>query len=202
MPYDAILFDFDGVLADTEPVHFACWTEILGCYGIKLDWDTYLQHGMGLSDLTLLASLGDLADPPVSVEVLASRLPEKRRRFVDLALERQPMSDVIVEFIKSLFSYQLAVVSSSNRLEIEPLLVHAGVRSCFGALVCGREATHSKPAPDPYLLAAGRLGATRPLVVEDSEAGIASARSAGFDFVRIRHPVETPDAVRAVLGSP
>lgn len=199
MTYDAILFDFDGVLADTEPVHFAAWREMFRPLGIELDWDTYRARGMGRPDLALLESLGALADPPVGLEVLEPMLPDKRKRFVELALKIQPLSPAIVEFIKSLDDYKLAIVTSSDRSEIEPLLTTAGVSGCFEALVCGRDAPHPKPAPDPYLLAADLLRARRPLVVEDSEAGGASARAAGFEVVRVASTAETPAAVLAAL---
>jgi beta-phosphoglucomutase len=201
LTYDAILFDFDGVLADTEPVHFACWREILAPFGVDLDWDTYRTRGMGLPDLALLASLGSLARPPVSPEILAAKLPEKRKRFVELALQRRPLSDAMVGFLKSLSAYKLALVTSSNRAEIEPLLEDAGVLACFKTLVCGREAPHPKPAPDPYLMAARLLAARRPLVVEDSAAGLESARAAGFDYLEIKSATQTPQAVRAALDN-
>jgi HAD superfamily hydrolase (TIGR01509 family) len=199
--YDAILFDFDGVLADTEPVHFAAWREILRPFGIDLDWDTYRQRGMGRPDLTLLESLGALADPPVGLDVLAPWLPNKRKRFVELALRTQPLSVASIEFIQSLPEYKLAIVTSSDRSEIEPLLAWAGVRDRFEALVCGGEAPHPKPAPDPYLLAADLVHARRPLVVEDSTAGLASALTAGFEVVRVASTRETPAAVLAALDS-
>jgi HAD superfamily hydrolase (TIGR01509 family) len=194
------LFDFDGVLADTEPVHFACWREILRPFGIDLDWDTFRRLGVGRPDLALLESLGSLANPPIGLDVLAARLAEKQERFVELALATQPLSSDAIDLLKSLYSYKLAVVTSSDRSEIEPLLNAAGVRDCFEALVCGREVAHPKPAPDPYLLAASLLAANSPLVVEDSDAGLASARAAGFDVVRVKDATETPQVVRAALG--
>ena len=189
------------MLADTEPVHFACWREILRPFGIELDWETYRHRGIGRPDLALLESLGASADPPAGLDVLAPMLPDKRERFVELALRNQPLSPAIIEFIKSMYNYKLAIVTSSDRSEIEPLLAAAGVRGCFDALVCGREAPRPKPAPDPYLLAAELLRSRRPLVVEDSEAGVASATGAGFEVVRVASVRETPAAVLAAVDS-
>jgi beta-phosphoglucomutase len=187
------------VLADTEPVHFACWREVLLPFGIDLTYEAYRRHGMGLPHLELMESLGRLGDPPLELEVLAPKLPGKLKRFVELALQGEPLSPATVELIKSLSHYKLAVVSSSKRSEVEPLLIAASVRDCFGALVCGSEAGKSKPAPDPYLLAAKLLGARMPLVVEDSDYGVASAVAAGFPVVRVTGPAATPAAVRAAL---
>lgn len=189
------------MLADTEPVHFACWREILRPFGIELDWETYRLRGIGRTDVELLGALGALADPPLGPDIVSSRVPAKRKRFVELALQDRPLSGATVELIRSLSCYKMAIVTSSNRSEIEPLLAAAGVLDRFGALVCGREAGRPKPAPDPYLLAADILRAHRPLVVEDSEAGVASARAAGFEVLRVANAQETPAAVRAALGS-
>ncbi len=80
-------------------------------------------------------------------------------------------------------------------------LVRAGIRHRFEILVCGSEEVERlKPAPDPYLLAARKLGVDRALVVEDSDAGEQSGRAAGFDVVRVRSASEVPSRVRAALG--
>ncbi|MEO7653512.1 MAG: HAD hydrolase-like protein, partial [Bryobacteraceae bacterium] len=65
--FDSILFDFDGVLADTEPVHWSCWAEVLRPEGIELDWDTYVRHGIGLADVDMLTFLA--ARPPAPRDV-------------------------------------------------------------------------------------------------------------------------------------
>ena len=75
------------------------------------------------------------------------------------------------------------------------------VRACFGAVVCGGDVRRHKPEPDPYLLAAEILSARTPLVIEDSDAGVASAQAAGFDVIRVTHAAETAAAVRAALSS-
>jgi beta-phosphoglucomutase-like phosphatase (HAD superfamily) len=94
------------------------------------------------------------------------------------------------------------VVSSSLRAEVEPILVAAGVRERFELVVAGEDVVRHKPAPDPYLLAAGMLGAQCPLVVEDSSAGVASAEAAGFACVRVPSPGEMPELVRRALAAP
>jgi HAD superfamily hydrolase (TIGR01509 family) len=101
--------------------------------------------------------------------------------------------------VRSLDSYRLAVVSSSDRSEVEPLLERAGIRQCFATLVCGREAARLKPAPDPYLLAARRLEAQCALAVEDSEAGTASALAAGLEVLTVTSHQEMPGQVLARL---
>jgi beta-phosphoglucomutase len=197
--YDAILFDFDGVLADTEPLHFRCWREILAPYGIDLQWPVYAETCIGISDRLMLAQFCGQTSPPVELDELINQYPRKRELFRDLICRELPIFSGCREFLESLSEYPLAVVSSSGRLEIEPALHRAGILDCFQTLVCGGDVRNHKPAPDPYLLAAQRLQVQRPLVVEDSVAGVESARAAGFDVIRVTAPCEVPTQVRARL---
>jgi beta-phosphoglucomutase len=198
--YDAVLFDFDGVLADTEPLHFACWAETVAPLGIRLDWETYRRFGIGNTDAGLMRLMAGLAKPPVALELVAAKYPEKRRLFLERALAEPPIPQPVVELINSLPFYRLAVVTSSYLVEVEPLLERAGIRDRFETLVSASDVARTKPSPDPYLLAASRLGAQKPLVVEDSAPGIASALAAGFDVVEVRSPADVPEAVRAALA--
>jgi HAD superfamily hydrolase (TIGR01509 family) len=93
----------------------------------------------------------------------------------------------------------MAVVTSSNRAEVEPILEKAGLLAYLKAAVYGGDVARLKPAPDPYLKAAELLGAKRPLVIEDSDAGEESGRAAGFDVLRVRESCEVPDALRQRL---
>jgi beta-phosphoglucomutase len=197
--YDSILFDFDGVLADTEPIHWSCWVDTLAPLSIALPWDTYRANCIGVADQNMLVFLSTLAAPPVELESLRPRYATKKELFRRRIGEANPCSDETVELIRSLGDYRLAVVTSSGRLEVEPVLDRAGIRRHLGALVFGEDVQRHKPAPDPYLLAAARLGAVRPLVVEDSIAGVASARAAGFDVVQVGSPAEVAGAVRSRL---
>jgi HAD superfamily hydrolase (TIGR01509 family) len=95
---------------------------------------------------------------------------------------------------------RLAVVSSSGRDEIEPVLTANGIRERFGALVCREDVTEYKPAPAPYLKAAELLQVTRALVVEDSQAGIASGRAAGFEVLEIPAAERMPELLRQRLS--
>jgi beta-phosphoglucomutase len=197
--YDSILFDFDGVLADSEPLHYRCWKEILAPYGIELEWDAYANNYIGVSDRVMLAKFCEAASPPVELQTLIDQYPRKRDRFRELMAREPPFFEGCHEFLETLSAYKLAVVSSSGRLEIEPPLERSGLRGFFRTLVCGGDVRNQKPAPDPYLLAAERLEARRPLVVEDSQAGVDSARAAGFSVIRVNTPAEVRAAVAARL---
>ncbi len=79
--YQAVLFDFDGVVVDSEPVHFECWQEILTPFGIDLDWQTYSEHCIGITDRTMLAFLCSRSRLPLDIEVLAAEYPRKKEMF-------------------------------------------------------------------------------------------------------------------------
>jgi beta-phosphoglucomutase len=193
--FDAILFDFDGVLIDSEPVHCSCWAEVLAPFGVELPWDLYRDRYRGIDDRDMLRHLAAAAEPPLEWQVLWERYPAKVRLFQQ-KMEQPLFPAGLPELLKRLqAAYKLAVVSSSSRIEIEPPLAVSNLRRHFGALVCGEDVTRIKPAPDPYLLGARLLGAQRPLVVEDSLAGIASGQAAGFEVL----PVPSASAMPAVL---
>lgn len=195
--FDAILFDFDGVLADTEPIHWACWAEVLAPLGVALSWDYYREHCMGVDDREMLRLMAAAARPSCAWEDLFARYPDKKEMFRARTLEAPPFDAALGALLERLHrNHKLAVVTSSARAEIDPLLAAGGLRHHFDALVCGREAGAHKPAPEPYLLAAKLLGAGAPLVVEDSPAGIASARAAGFEVLHIRRAADLPGSLR------
>ena len=201
LSWDALLFDFDGVLADTEPLHFACWNEVLQPFGIQVSWDFYQKQCIGVTDRLMIERLVAARIPPAAFEEVYSQYPRKKEIFRAHMEANPPFPEETLLLIRELSSnFNLAVVSSSGRLEIEPALSAAGIRQYFQSLVCGKEVPNLKPAPDPYLRAAELLGAARPLVVEDSEAGVASGQAAGFDVLRVSGPQSVAAEVRKMLG--
>lgn len=199
--FDSILFDFDGVLADTEPVHWACWAEVLETVGITLEWGIYRTRFLGIDDREMLRTLALEAVPPRRWEDLWALYPAKKELFRSRVMAAPPFDKGLREFLTGLDGqYRLAVVSSSSCSEIEPMLEAGGLRQYFQTVVGGENVKHHKPAPDPYLLAAERLSLRAPLVVEDSAAGLASGRAAGFEVLAVQHPADVPDLVSRRLA--
>lgn len=198
--FEAILFDFDGVLLDSEPVHFECWIEALKPLGVVSDWTTYSKHCVGIPDRDAVDYLCRANATPVDPEAAWAQYGRKQELFRARMLAAPPFSKEIIDFLKSLTGYKMAVVTASARCEIEPLLERGGIRQCFDALVCREDVTRNKPAPDAYLLAARLLGVTSALVVEDSDAGAASGRAAGFEVLRVPGPEAVPRLVMERLG--
>jgi len=175
---------------------------VLEPFRIEVTLEEYLRRWVGVADRDMLNELGPLANPPVDGAALAEFHPAKREMFRRRSLAAPPWAPGLPALLESLSGYKLAVVTSSGRSEVAPLLEAGGIRQFFSAEIYGNEVRPLKPAPDPYLRAAEMLGARSPLVVEDSDPGIASARAAGFDFVRVEAAAEVAAAVRQRLGLP
>ena len=163
--------------------------------GIQLDWETYRKNFVGVADEVALRERLRVADD----NGLVARKQALFRQGLEAA---QPFLPETVRLLEDMFRvYRLAVVSSSYRSEVEPPLVRANIRQYFQFLITGEDVQNFKPSPEPYLLAAERLGAQRPLVIEDSDAGAASGRAAGFEVLRITAVGNVGSEVREYLAA-
>ena len=194
--YEAILFDFDGVLGDTEPLHFESWAEALEPLGISLDWPTFEKHCVGIPDRVVAEFFRGLVHPPADFDAVWARHPLKRDLFLRKLREKPFYLPETPALIRSLRGYKLGVVSASSRIEIDAALEAAGILRCFEVVIGTEDVERTKPAPDPYLLALRRLGVAKALAVEDSEAGVASATAAGLDVLRVPRPADMPGLLR------
>ena len=194
LKYDALLFDFDGVLADTERVHHRSWNQTLEPLGIQLDWDAYQENFVGVADEVALRER-------LKIDDRNGLVARKQALFRQALAESQPFLEDTVRMLEEISNtYVLAVVSSSYKSEVEPPLVRGGIRECFQLLITGEDVKAFKPSPEPYLLAAERLGVRRPLVIEDSDAGVASGLAAGFEVLRVSAVENVGREVRERLG--
>lgn len=184
--FDAIIFDMDGVLVDSEPLHFATTNSVLGRRGVELDQAGY-DACLGLDEVAFFAGLCarfGLAEP---AEVLArERIAESLAR---LASEPLPPLPGVLELILGLAGEgrPLGLASSAGAAQVELVLGRLGLRRCFGATVSKDEVRAGKPAPDLYLEASRRLGVppSACLAIEDAVHGVASARAAGMTVLAL-----------------
>lgn len=198
--YDAVLFDFDGVLIDSEPVHWECWQQVLSPFGISLDWNTYRDHCIGITDRAMVTFLCSCANPPLDVDTLYNEYPRKKELFRSRMTHPGALAADTVSLILDLApDYKLGVVTSSGRREVEGILAATGLLDKLNTVVYGDDVQRHKPAPDPYLMAVKRLGVERALVIEDSKAGIESARAAGLDVLELTRQCDLVPAVKARL---
>ena len=201
-PIKALLFDFDGVIADTESIHWKAWCEVLAPYALKLDWDTYQTRCIGVSDLAMRRIFCELCEKHITEDQVKELYPLKRKVFQSLTQEVELIDRGLVAGLAGLTVLKMAVVTSSNQAEVEPILRQAGMLDLLGTVVYGNHVTHYKPHPEPYLLSLARL-AVRPseaVAFEDSPAGIRSALEAGCHVLTVRGPEELLGLVQTVLA--
>jgi HAD superfamily hydrolase (TIGR01509 family) len=192
MRFEAVLFDFDGTLADTEPLHYQCWRQVLGQAGIELEWPFYRDHLIGISDWDMIERIGAAAGRSQLSSEYQRLYSLKTKSFREISSGLEIIREDIVEAVKSINVNHIGVVTSCEMADIQPILKKAGLLSRLSVQVYSDDVTRLKPAPEPYLTALRRLGAARALVFEDSEAGLESARLAGCHAVRVDHPSSLP----------
>jgi len=189
---DAVVFDMDGVLIESEEV----WDSVREAYVRERGgrYDAEVQRAMmGMSSTEWSQYLHDVAG--VSEEPAAIN-DEIVRRMLDAYRVRLPLVDGAVDAVKRLgAAYPLGLASSSNRPLIDTVLEVAGVASLFAATVSSEEVPRGKPAPDVYLEAARRLGVdpTRCAAVEDSHGGIRAAKAAAMRVIAFPNATYPPD---------
>lgn len=206
----ALVFDFDGVLADTERIHLAAFQRALAAVArdwpeVTLDADEYFAKYLGFDDEGVIRLLGadhgvDLPDARVR-ELVA----EKSRAYEALVAEAKAVLYPGAEACVRRFHGRLplAIASGAFVHEIRAVLGAAGLLPCFETIVGCGDTPAGKPAPDPYLEAARRLGVDphRAVAIEDSRWGIQSAVSAGMTCIAVTtnyKPHELPGAVTVV----
>jgi len=195
---EALVFDYDGVIADTEPLHWKSWALLLAQYGIQLGWDEYCRIGQGVSDTEIFEHFRSQM-PPTDAAEFSRRNQERKQMVRAWSLAESPIPQETVALLKSLGAHRIGLVTSSDQAEVEPVLRAAQIYNCFDATVFGEEPSASKPSPAPYLLIAERLGVRAGVAFEDSEPGLASAQAAGFRAVKIVRPSDLSGVVALSL---
>ena len=198
---EALVFDFDGVLADTEPLHWKSWAALLLHHGVCLRWEDYCRFGRGVNDERMLESLPQLASRPSIVAQLKEHFESRRQTVREWCAERSPINAPTVKMLKSLGGFRLGLVTGSNRDDVEPVLRAAGIHGCFDALVFTEEVGRHKPDPAPYILVRKTLGVETGIAFEDSDSGMLSASAAGFSALRVADPSQLPKIVEKALAA-
>jgi len=180
--YDAILFDLDGTLIDTESLAITSGLAAFAEAGFPVD-EVFLHRLVGV-DLPTASTIIRAAMPEVPLDQVNIRWRQGFRAQIDLGL---PLKPGAVDLLTQLAGRTIALVTSSSRSEAVHKLAIAGLAAHFSELVTLDDVTIPKPHPQPYLLAATRLGVdpTRCLVFEDSETGSEAAHRAGCTVVHV-----------------
>jgi beta-phosphoglucomutase len=187
MPPKAILFDFDGVIADTDNHHIAAWQRTLAIMGWQIA-DAVAARSAEIDDRAFLAEL--FAERGITDGQIAGWVHRKQELTVQLLKEAPRLYPGIADLVRTLQGRtRLAIVSGTCRENITTVLAAAGLTDCFDSIIGKEDVAAVKPAPDSYQLALKRLRlvAKSTVAIEDSPTGLASARAAGIRVIAVGH---------------
>jgi len=187
-PFKAFLFDCDGTIVDSMPLHYVAWNKALSEWSCEFTEDLFYAWG-GMPVAEIIATLNERQGLAMPVEEVATR---KEQLYFDILPELKAVPEVLEHIHASYGRIPFAVVSGSTRDSVRRSLEILGILDRFETLVCAGDYAKSKPHPEPFLLAAKRLGIAPKdcLVFEDTEMGIQSATAAGMASVKIAQPWE------------
>ena len=195
----AIIFDFDGVLVDSEPIIMRLTQQVAAREGWTLSEADYYRELIHLDDRAMVEHLGQLHGRTIDAAHRNELVEWKTRAYQEIVKDGLPPPPGAVEFVdKAAARFPLAIASGSLRPEIEYLLEKAGLRDRFAVLATASECERSKPDPQSYLLALGTLGrlprfarqplgAAECLALEDTAGGIDAAHAAGMKCLALTH---------------
>jgi beta-phosphoglucomutase len=194
----AIIFDLDGTIADTEPLHFDAFAQVLRGQGIELRLKDYMERLIGYDDRGCFETVLDEAGRTVNEEVVNKLIEEKTAIYGRMIAVRDVIYPGAAEFVRRCAErFPLMLVTGTLRHEAEAILKSAGLRRLFLDVIAAEDVAHGKPAPDGFLAGLGRLGfllrprpsinANECLVFEDTVAGVAAALAAGMHTVAFAH---------------
>lgn len=213
----AILFDFNGVLVDDEPIHLELFQRVFAEEGISLSAEDYYARYLGLDDRSCFAAVLQAAGEAPTIPRLMRLIARKASYYQGSIRERgYPFFPGAVELVREAAAAgrMLGVVSGALLEEVEGALRQAGIRERFKVLVTAEDTSEGKPDPEGYRRALEALNALPPLperlfhphevlAVEDSPAGLAAAAEVGLVTLGVAHTYP-PDRLRvadAVAGS-
>jgi beta-phosphoglucomutase family hydrolase len=186
--FKAYLFDCDGTIVDSMPLHYVAWKTTLGEWGCEFDEELFYAWG-GMPIREIIATLNERQKLNMPVPEVAER---KEQMYYEMLHDLKAVPEVLEHIEASHGQIPFAVVSGSTRESVVKSLEVLGILDKFDTLVCAGDYARSKPHPEPFLMAAERLGIAPQdcLVFEDTEMGIQSATAAGMASVKVPQPRE------------
>ena len=194
--FAAYIFDCDGTLADTMPLHFKAWCAALGKYECEFPEAMFYELG-GTPTERIVEILNERHGHTMPPREAAR---EKENLFLEMLSRIAPIEPVVAIVNAMHGKLPLAVASGGHRHVVKRTLSALGLMEKFDVIVCAEDYSSGKPAPDPFLTAAARLGVepTKCLVFEDTQTGIRAAKAAGMQWVL----VPPPDASALTSAAP
>jgi beta-phosphoglucomutase-like phosphatase (HAD superfamily) len=202
----ATLFDFDGVLVDSEPVHLAAFNDVLAPHGLSIESQAYAKEYMSLDDAGVFRSVLSAAGRGVQEHEVRALVDAKSPRFLARFAESFRVFPGAGELVtRRAARGPVGIVSGALEREIAFALDKMGVTPAISFIVSADSAIASKPDPAPYRLALEKLlglvtgepTALRVVVVEDSQGGVISAKRAGLRCVAVAHSCASEDLLQA-----
>lgn len=191
----AVIFDFDGVVADSEPVHFAVFQRILGELGFFLSREEYYGDYLGYDDKGCFAAFLAAHGRPASREMIDQLVARKAAVYLQYIRQQLVIFPGVREFVREAArGHQLAICSGALRHEIELILTEAGIRHEFEHITSSEDVRQGKPHPEGFLHALHALNhgaadsgltADHCLVIEDSLPGIRGGHAAGMKVLAV-----------------
>ncbi len=198
----AILLDFNGVIIDDERVQMKAYQEVFSEKGIDLTEEGYFEC-LGMNDTVFAATIAEKARKPLSAEEVAECVAKKSAKWKEAVAANIPLFEGINDFIRRMNTeFTLGLVSMASREEVEFVLAETGLAECFDAVVTADDVSTTKPDPACYregfrrvdlaIAAKGNSSITRRqcVVIEDSPAGIMSAKGARLKALGITNTVD------------
>lgn len=195
MKAEAVIFDFDGVIVDTEPLHYAAFQRTLEPLGMHFSWDEYVETYIGFDDRDAFRHAFTAQGKFLDKDSLRGLIEKKAAYFIEIIRSGVSSYPGVVELIVHLHRNRipLAICSGALRSDIDPILELLGITDYFEVIVTADDVSASKPDPECYALAFQRLLSSghptlsqeTTMAIEDTPAGISSARSAGLQVCAV-----------------
>ena len=186
--FKAYLFDCDGTVVDSMPLHYLAWRRALDAWHCSFPEELFYEWG-GRPVEEILADLSSAQ----GLELPVAEVARIKEGYFHEALPQLTAVAEVLEHVEHAHGrIPFAIVSGGGRDSVIRSLDQLHLLDRFETLVCAEDYSHAKPNPEPYLLAAQRLGVAPAdcLVFEDTDLGIEAARAAGMSWVKVPHPLE------------
>lgn len=189
-PIEAVIFDFDGVIVDTEPLHYAAFQRTLEPLGLHFTWQEYVETYIGFDDRDAFRHVFATKGIALEHDRLQSLIGQKAAYFDDVIKSGVSAYPGVLDLIFHLKAHNipLAICSGALRSDIDPILAMLGIADCFDIIVTADDVAASKPDPECYALAFLKLHSAHhnsfskeaTIAIEDTPAGITAATAAGL----------------------
>lgn len=204
----SILFDFNGVIINDEPVQMRAYQQVLGGEGVALTEEEYFAR-LGMDDKTFITDVYRAADRELETNKVLELTQAKSAKWREFIADELPLFPGVEDFVKKMANdFALGIVSMARREEIEYVLERANLRECFAIIISAEDVENCKPDPESYIKGFNKIDSYRIkrshlpmvhsdcLVIEDAPPGIVAAKRAGLKALGVTNTVSA-DELRA-----